>query len=774
MPLETVPANEADATRRIRDRLLKSVRSSFDHDGFAPRDAHPKAHGVVHATLTVDANIDPALQHGVFGTPGVTYKAWVRFSNAAESRRPDHKRDVHGMAVKVMGVTGDPGVDGARSTQDFVMIDDPRFFIPDAALYAKFFDSRLKFALNPFHWRLLYIAFRMQNRLRHPMDPSYFSATPYLLGPHAIKYRAEPLDDVVRPPRRASSPDRMYEALLHQLADKSFRFAMSVQRQGDVNRDRIEDPTRAWGGKFEQVAVLEIPSQDFSHGPQTSFGERLSFDPWNTLAAHRPLGGINRVRKTVYDAISRERHALNREPREEPSPSSIADVERRGRLHPSVHENVRQTDFAVAADVDPDQLDSLRELLAAIDAEAPKGCTNHSQSKTLPLHAVSSLHFARLVMVSAPPDDKLILSVNFDGERDAFLNELIAQCGPGLRKLFSKCKGFDDSADLRTFMLANHAPSWAFYVGAPGRTVQRIRAELDLRERIEAYLDDPPPGGWGKLTARQIRTRVQHYVFHEISREWQLVPPPPHKSAGPKLRAAGFAAGALLVAGLFVWLGWPAAVVTGTVGLLAYAVWRLFIYYLRHADVADDEHRREVEPREDFVEGPEPVQNWLTHVVELKPSWFRQKVLRAVLFVIDLAAKKVYVTGHLDGIRTILFARWLAVDNPKRLVFFSNYGGTWEAYLDEFIDEAAGGLTSIWSNTVDFPRTRPFFVEGAKHGEEFKRWTRHHQVDTGVWYAAYPTLSVSNVIQNSSIRLGLYGSMSEKEAARWLRLFGRA
>jgi hypothetical protein len=43
-----------------------------------------------------------------------------------------------------------------------------------------------------------------------------------------------------------------------------------------------------------------------------------------------------------------------------------------------------------------------------------------------------------------------------------------------------------------------------------------------------------------------------------------------------------------------------------------------------------------------------------------------------------------------------------------------------------------------------------------------------------VWYAAYPTLSVSNVIQNSSIRLGLYGSMSEKEAARWLRLFGRA
>jgi prostaglandin-endoperoxide synthase 2 len=65
------------------------------------------------------------------------------------------------------------------------------------------------------------------------------------------------------------------------------------------------------------VARLIIPSQGFDTAGR-AFGENLSFSPWHGLDAHRPLGGINRVRRTVYQTISRVRHEINGVPGAEP------------------------------------------------------------------------------------------------------------------------------------------------------------------------------------------------------------------------------------------------------------------------------------------------------------------------------------------------------------------------------------------------------------------------------------------------------------------------
>jgi len=46
--------------------------------------------------------------------------------------------------------------------------------------------------------------------------------------------------------------------------------------------------------------------------------EARSFTPWHSIAEHRPLGGISRVRKAVYQTISTLRHQLNGQPRVEP------------------------------------------------------------------------------------------------------------------------------------------------------------------------------------------------------------------------------------------------------------------------------------------------------------------------------------------------------------------------------------------------------------------------------------------------------------------------
>src|SRR5262249_46983371 len=122
--------------------------------------------------------------------------------------------------------------------------------------------------------------------------------------------------------------------------------------------------------------------------------------------------------------------------------------------------------------------------------------------------------------------------------------------------------------------------------------------------------------------------------------------------------------------------------------------------------------------------------------------------------------------GQLAGIPSIHFARWLIVDD-RRLLFLSNYGGSWENYLNDFIDKAHGGLTAVWSNTGGFPRSKFLFGEGATQERMFKVYARNSQLETLVWYQAYPNLTTINIENNTRITEGLVNPNSEDEQ-RWL------
>ena len=78
----------------------------------------------------------------------------------------------------------------------------------------------------------------------------------------------------------------------------------------------IEDPTVEWTSRWEQVATIEIDSQDFDFPERWEWGNKLSFSPWHALEEHRPLGGINRARKIVYPASSKLRHDNLNAPKE--------------------------------------------------------------------------------------------------------------------------------------------------------------------------------------------------------------------------------------------------------------------------------------------------------------------------------------------------------------------------------------------------------------------------------------------------------------------------
>jgi hypothetical protein len=158
-------------------------------------------------------------------------------------------------------------------------------------------------------------------------------------------------------------------------------------------------------------------------------------------------------------------------------------------------------------------------------------------------------------------------------------------------------------------------------------------------------------------------------------------------------------------------------------------------------------------------------QNHLVSLTYVKPCLLRALSLRLTLFVVGLLSRFWYNAGTLGGIPTILSARWVLINGGRRLLFLDHYSGAWNNYLNEFIDmTAVFGLNAIWTNTFikargsqyGFPETEYYFWKGAQVERPFKAYVRHSQIETLVWYGAYPTVSTVNVNTNTEVRRSLF------------------
>jgi catalase len=298
------------------------------------RDVHSKAHGCVRARFDV-GEPDPRLRHGLFARAG-TYDAWLRFSSGNTLVQSDGIRDARGFALKVMGVPGEKLLPAERdaATQDFVMINSPRFFIrtlPDYEEFASALSRGSRYgwffggpSWKPWRWHLreLYLAARtLQPPPASLLQTRFFSLSAYRLGPSQfVKYSARPCEP--RKPSRADKGDnRLRDVLVAELAQGEGCFDLLVQLQVAGRNMPVEDATVLWSEKdspFLQVARVTVPRQQFNTPEQDAFCENLSFTPWHSLPDHEPVGVMNRIRRAVYQEISRYRHAKNAAPRAEP------------------------------------------------------------------------------------------------------------------------------------------------------------------------------------------------------------------------------------------------------------------------------------------------------------------------------------------------------------------------------------------------------------------------------------------------------------------------
>lgn len=332
---EIIPPDEAICTRDLADRLQAKIIKD-NPGGIMRRDAHPKMHGVVKAEFAIEPDLPADLQVGIFSTPK-TYQAWIRFSNQDGIMQPDKVRDIRGMAIKLMGVPGDKLLTAARDaqTQDFILISTNVFVTKnvaefDALITAMTGNILAKISFFATRWRVIWNLLSSLKKFANPLQMRYWSTTPYLFGDTAVKYSAIPhvvdADAIPNYPE----PDYLRLAMMRQLAEREAHFDFCVQLQTDATSMPIEDSGKEWReaqSPFRKVATIRILQQQFDSEQQSVFGENLSFTPWHSLPAHRPLGGINRARKIVYDVISAFRHERNHVIRREPTSWDIDDID---------------------------------------------------------------------------------------------------------------------------------------------------------------------------------------------------------------------------------------------------------------------------------------------------------------------------------------------------------------------------------------------------------------------------------------------------------------
>jgi hypothetical protein len=141
------------------------------------------------------------------------------------------------------------------------------------------------------------------------------------------------------------------------------------------------------------------------------------------------------------------------------------------------------------------------------------------------------------------------------------------------------------------------------------------------------------------------------------------------------------------------------------------------------------------------------IQNSLTVIGQVKKSKIRRLILRSYLFVGCCLAAIHPPWGALSGVTSIHFARWLIVDRGDTLLFESNYDGSWDSYIDNFVDVTRAGLDLIWNSCEGYPRL------GCTDLDSFKTVIRTHQAEDLIFYSAYPDLTVKNIIANTAFVL---------------------
>lgn len=348
--VEVLGHDEAELTKQIVTRMAAKQAADAERHRHAHRDAHAKSHAVIKGRLTVHRDLPKELAQGIFATPR-DYEIVARLSSAASDIQSDAIPQPRGFAVKVIDVDGDrlsPELGGAN--QDFLMVNFPTLAFGTIPKYQQLLGILEAKAAGPEALQQLAAAAargvksavealgghanatldglaRDQN---HPLGETYHTQAALRFGDYIAKLSIAPTGAVadLHGQQVAGCYSAMRDALTEWFATNGATFDLRAQLCTDLDAMPVEDAAVLWdaaASPHRTIATLRFDPQDsYSPARQVGGDDHLAFNPWNGVEAHRPLGGIMRIRKAAYESSSAQRHRLNALPRSEPA--SLAEI----------------------------------------------------------------------------------------------------------------------------------------------------------------------------------------------------------------------------------------------------------------------------------------------------------------------------------------------------------------------------------------------------------------------------------------------------------------
>jgi hypothetical protein len=333
-------ADEEQVHRDLIDTMRSITETTSKDYGHAVRSVHAKAHGILSGELEIAGGLPAELMQGLFAAPG-RHRVLMRFSTNPGDILEDSVSAPRGLALKILNVEGErlPN-SGSETTQNLILVNAPAFAAPDAKAFLgslkqlaattdkaewgkKLLSATLRgveSALEAVGGKSAMISTMGGTPITHPLGDTYYSQVPFRYGDYIAKFSLVPVSpnlteltgDRVNTDDR---PDALREVIRDAIIEQGGTWELRVQLNTDLDKMPVEDASVEWDEKvspYRTVGRITV-------APQLSLGteiasvvdEQTFFSPWHGLAAHRPLGSVNRSRRQAYEMSAEFRAKFN-------------------------------------------------------------------------------------------------------------------------------------------------------------------------------------------------------------------------------------------------------------------------------------------------------------------------------------------------------------------------------------------------------------------------------------------------------------------------------
>ena len=328
--VEVRAEDEAETIQGLNEQIRLIQETTAKDYGTAVRGVHAKGHAIVKGKLEVLSGIAPELAQGLFAAPG-SYDALLRFSTLPGDILDDSVSVPRGLAVKLFDVPGDrlPGSEG-DTTQDFILVNGPAFasptpkaFLANLKMLAKTTDvgeglkkglsstmQTLDAALETVGIQSPTIQTLGGAPNTHPLGETYYTQVPLRHGGYIVKLSVAPISTNLTELAgskvdTSGRPDALREDIGQALIEQDSVWELRAQLCTDLEKMPVEDTSVVWDEEespYVVVARLTVPAQlGWERGLSEHQEQAVAYSPWHGLAAHQPIGGVNRARKPTYE-----------------------------------------------------------------------------------------------------------------------------------------------------------------------------------------------------------------------------------------------------------------------------------------------------------------------------------------------------------------------------------------------------------------------------------------------------------------------------------------